>query len=290
MRITFTLLFILSIFSLSSCQKDPEIILIGDNQVQPDETVPEVVKQNYVTKLYIGLLGRKPSSAELQQAMGGLDQSNAAVDARKQLLETVMAQPEFSVRMYEVAKTEILNNIDSTDIVFQIFVYNELLKDPNYQQFRAILEAEIDKLEVLLAIPNNLIAGTLDRRGMHAQMVNNFFYDEINMGSQNFVLSLFEYFLDRYPTEDEEAKSIGMVDGFGAVLFGKEGSSKGDFISLFFSSDDYLEGQVTDIYSDFLLRRPTSVEMSEGVKTYRSSGNYRELLKAILSTDEYLGG
>ena len=62
-------------------------------------------------------------------------------------------------------------------------------------------------------------------------------------------------FLSRYPTEDEEKRSIEMVDGFGTVIFGKEGSSKGDFITLFFDSDDYLEGQVSEIYSDFFTAR-----------------------------------
>ena len=150
MRISFLLISLFTAaFLLSSCQKEPEIIVIPDNSVLPDETVAEVIKQNYVTKLYIGLLGRKPSDAELSQAMADLSLDNASVTAREQLLDEVMAQPEFSYRMFDVAKTEMLNNVDTAEISFQIYIFSELLKDPAYQDFISLIEAEMDQVASL---------------------------------------------------------------------------------------------------------------------------------------------
>jgi hypothetical protein len=109
------------------------------------------------------------------------------------------------------------------------------------------------------------------------------------MGSQNFILSVFEYFLGRYPTESEEETAINMVDGFGGILFGQEGNSKADFLDIFLSSTDYFEGQVIDVYNDFLLRDPLSVEMSEAAQIYKQTQDYGEMLKEVLSQDEFLG-
>jgi len=151
-----------------------------------------------------------------------------------------------------------------------------------------LLQAEIDKLVALKELPQDLLQGAINRTEMHRRIAFNSFYDEINMGSQNFVLSIFEYFLGRYPTEAEEQVSIEMVDGFGGILFGKEGKSKADFLEIFLSSTDYIEGQVIDVYNDFLLREPISTEMLEATLMYQE-GDYGEMLKLVLSKNEVLG-
>jgi hypothetical protein len=277
------------LFFLSACQTETEIVRVSGNQAAPDLTVPQVVKENYINKLYIGLLGRKPSPTEQQQALSLLNRSEASPADREALLDQILAQDAFALRMYEVAKAEMLNNIDSSEIQFQIFIFRELLKDPQYEAFYPLIQTEIDKLLALRNLPQRLRAGQQSRAEMHAIMSYNYFYDEINMGSQNFVLSLFEYFLGRYPTADEEQKAIQMVDGFGMVMFGQEGSSKEDFISIFFQSTDYLEGQAIDLYNDFLLREPSSTEMAEAVLAYRSQNSYLAMLKLILTKDDALG-
>ncbi|MEO0469408.1 MAG: hypothetical protein AAF206_07305 [Bacteroidota bacterium] len=272
-----------------SCQDPGEIITVPDNTAPPDVTVSEVIKENYVNKLYISLLGRKPESSELVQGMATLAQDNASTANRAELMDDIFTNPGFGERMYDVARTEMLNNLDTAQISLQIYFLTVLLDSPAYEPFYDLIIQETTKLQELKDTPYDLIDGTIGRIEMHKRCVNNLFYDEINMGSQNFVLAMFEYFFNRYPTEVEERDAIAMVDGFTTLMFGKEGHSKTDFIQLFFASDDYFEGQVINVYRDFLFREPTSQEMGLHTTSYKQALDYQELLKAILTTDEYLG-
>ena len=55
-------------------------------------------------------------------------------------------------------------------------------------------------------------------------------YDEINMGTENFVVSIFQNFFHRYPTAAELYSASNMVDGNQSTIFNTNGSSKKDFI------------------------------------------------------------
>ncbi|MEZ4828695.1 MAG: hypothetical protein R3C61_20785 [Bacteroidia bacterium] len=285
------LLFVIPVFALvlSGCQPEQKVIIVPDNTAPPDFSVPQVVKENYINKLYITLLGRKPTTGEFQAGMDLLEADNASVENREAVMNVILSSPDFYRRMYDIARVEILNNLDTADITFQIAVLTNLLNEPVYEPFYDFILFEIDRLQKLKGVPALLLSGQVTRVEMHRRIVNNGFYDEINMGTQNFVLSMFEYFLGRYPTDAEESACISMVDGLDVVVFGREGHDKQDFIDIFFESDNYFEGQVIDIYRDFLFRLPNSVEMSTATIAYKTDRDYKKLLKSILTTDEFLG-
>ena len=109
------------------------------------------------------------------------------------------------------------------------------------------------------------------------------------MGTENFVVSMFQNFLYRYPTAEELVQSKLIVDGFEGVVFLETGVVKDDFINIFFGCNNYFEGQVRDLYLKYLFREPTSVEMSDKASIYKNSLDYKALQKAILSMDEYAG-
>jgi hypothetical protein len=109
------------------------------------------------------------------------------------------------------------------------------------------------------------------------------------MGTENFVVSCFQHFLSRYPTAHELEQSKKMVDGTPAVLFLQSGQSKKEFISIFFSSWDYYEGLVVNLYSRLLYRKPTSVEMGLATQKFQQSMDYEQMQKDILVTNEFAG-
>jgi len=279
----------LSILLLLSCGNPGEAILVPDNTSPPDLTVPLVVKENFVNRVYISLLGRKPESLELAGALGILEQDNASESNRKEVVESILSDPAFRERQYNLARIELVNNFDTTDIANYIFVFNQYLLDPQYEPFLDLINYELNRLNQLSLAAPHYLNGTINRAEVHRRMCNNPFYDEINMGTQNFVLSVFEHFLNRYPTESEEQNAILMADGFYTVLFGKEGNSQEDFLQILTESDAYLEGQVLDVYESFLFRSPNSVEMAAGTTLFRQSASYDDLLTSILITPEFLG-
>jgi hypothetical protein len=274
---------------LISCQPEDQIILVPDNTAPPDLSVAEVLKENYVNKLFISLLGRKPTEAEMGYSLAILAQDNASVEKREEVIDLILDQPEYPQKVYESYRAKLLPGLDTTEITIRIAVYQTLLDSPAYEPFYGLIEFEIDRYEKLKATPYQFSHGGITRIEVHKRLINNGFFDEINMGSQNFVLALFEHFLNRYPTEAELANSESMVDGSNALVFGKEGQSKPNFINIFFDSDDYYEGEVVAIYQDFLFRQPNSQEMSLHTIAYKQNQDYGALLKRILTTDEYLG-
>ena len=283
-----TLLFLFLSVAIFSCKKDKEISIDG-NTAPPDGTIPNVVKENYVNKAYISILGRKPSATELSAGESILSQNNLSIADRGQMLDDILAKPGYNQRLYDISVSTLLNNIDTADISNNIYLFALLLTDSNYIAYWPQLQIEKTKLELLKASVADLNAGTITVIGLQKRCINNYFYDQLNMGTENFVVSMFQNFLYRYPTDDELAHAKNMVDGFEDVIFLQTGYTRDDFITIFFGANNYFEGQVRDLYLRYLFREPTSVEMSSNATTYKNSLNYKQLQKDILSRDEYIG-
>lgn len=272
----------------SSCHKGKEV-LIGGNTAPPDGTIPNVVKENYVNKSYISVLGRKPTSSELSSGIAILNQHNLSKADRNQLLDAVFMKPGYNQRLYDISVATLLNNLDTALITQDIYIFALLLTDPAYSSQWPQIQIEKTKLEDLKKSVTDLNSGAISVIGLHKRCANNYFYDQINMGTENFVVSMFQNFLYRYPTDDELAQSKQIVDGFEGVVFLHTGHVKDDFLTIFFGCNNYFEGQVRDLYLKYLFREPTSVEMSDKATIYKNSLDYKALQKAILSTDEYAG-
>lgn len=274
--------------AISGCKKDE--ILVPNNQAPPDSTISTLVIENYVTKCYISLLGREPSTAEESSAVSILSNGNLNDASRQEMLDLIVANEGYSQKIIEYNAIKLLNSaFDTTEIQTQILVYTSLLSDPQYAPFYDLINEIIDDFETLLATPEELANGTIGVREMHRRMVSNNIYDQINMGSYNFVLSMFNNFLFRDPTAEEHNAGITMLDGFVAVVFYETGNSKEEFIDIFLSSDDYYEGQVRDLYLRYLFREPTSEEQGYHSSRYFNSDDFDQLQKDILSLDEFVG-
>lgn len=284
----FSILILLVIIAATGCKKDD--IIIDDNTAPPDSTISTLILENYVAKCYISLLGRDPSNTEEADAVALLRGSNMSVASRNEMIDEILSYSEYRDKILEFNSIKLLNSaFDTTEIQTQIFIYNSLLNDPQYAQFYDLIIEVIDNLETLLATPIDFRNGTIGMQEMHRRLVYNDIYDQINMGSFNFVLSLFNNFLYRDPTSEEHDAGITMVDGFVAVVFYETGNSKEQFVEIFLNSDDYFEGQVRELYFKYLFREPTSEEQSYHAIRYRDSGNYDRLQKDILSLDEFAG-
>ncbi|MCF8276281.1 MAG: hypothetical protein K9J17_06045 [Flavobacteriales bacterium] len=282
------ILFSIVIALVSGCTKDE--IIIDDNTAPPDSTISALVIKNYVTKCYISLLGREPHAQEQQDGIALLDANNLSVASRKSMLEDIMDNQEYLDKVLEINSLKLLNGpFDTSAVQEQLYLYNLIILDPQYADFVDIIQEGIDNLEVLLTTPTEFRNGTIGMQEMQRRLVYNEIYDQINMGSYNYVLSLFNNFLFRDPTEDEHNSGITMVDGFVAVLFYQTGNSKEAFIDIFLHSDDYYEGQVRELYQRYLFREPSSEEQSYHSTRYKESSDYERLQEDILSSDEFAG-
>lgn len=274
--------------ALAGCSKQEEV-LIPDNTAPPDETISDIVIESYINRTYITLLGRKPEDPEFAAGVTQLRQNNVSAGNRTDFVNSVFAKPEYPQRLFDVGRQLYLNSQDTTDIRDQVFIFDLLLQDVQYQALWPVIQDERDRLVAILEVPTGLANGTVTVTEMHRRLVYNYIYDQINMGTQNFVIAMFQQFLFRYPTDAELAASELMVDGLSSVIFFETGNSKDEFIDIFLASNDYYEGQVRDVYTRNLFREPDTQELESLSIAYKGNGDYEALLLSVLTSDEYAG-
>lgn len=282
------LIFLLLAVLFVACEKTEEEVIDG-NLAPPDTTIEHVVFENYVNKLYISLLGRKASSEEHETGLALLQENDLAVSARKELVATIQSDELYPVREYEIARATLLNSIDTLEIRNWINIIDQQLMMVANEEDSLSLIAAREKVEPLLTIPEDLRAGDITMIQMHKYCVDNFLYDEINMGTENFIVSMFQSFLYRYPSTVELEEATKVVDGIQGVVFYEIGESKQDFIDIFMASNNYYEGQVRDLYERYLFREPTPEEASDLANQYKNEGSFRAIQSEILTSDEYVG-
>lgn len=285
-------LFFISALLFTGCKKDP--VVVEGNQAPPDNTIETVVKENYVNKLYISLLGRKATTAEFDAGMDIIEKNNFSLADRKELIGVIQAKSEFFDNEFKIVCANLLNEADTNEARMWINIFKQSQISTNDPDVIAYIQIEIDRLEPFIPLVDNLTNGNVNFVEMHKTCINNALYDLVNMGTQNFVTSMFQNFLFREPTDSALAESISMIDydpgkNPSPFLFSQEGHSKTDFISIFFSSDEYFEGQVRAQFKRFLFREPSTEEMSGQTTIYKTNKDFKALQTYVLSGDEYAG-
>ncbi|MFN8285300.1 MAG: hypothetical protein U0V74_01030 [Chitinophagales bacterium] len=281
-------LLLLPVLFIAACNKTEEVV-IKDNIPPPDHTIDSTVIEIYVNKAYINILGREPIGNEKQDGISLLKQDNFSKTRREQFVNTLFANPEYNINLLRVARNEYLRGLDSLEVAGQIYLFQQLLLQPQYAPFYDVINKEIARLQSWQQSSHDLTAGTLDYKGLLKRSINNYFYDQINMGTENFVVSTYQNFLFRYPSDAELAAGKTMVDGGVSVVFLQQGQNKDDYIQIFFDSDDYYEGQVRYMFTKYLFREPTDGEIAFYSGTYKTTGDYQKLGVAVFSMDEYAG-
>lgn len=281
-------IFVVLCCTFAACEKD-SIVYIDGNVAPPDSTVESVTLTNYLNKVYISLLGRKASDQEFDEGLSLLQASNANYSSRSSLVETVMSKEEYFHNEYETIRADVLNNADTADFTTFKTIFTDSKKTTNDQILIDWYDFAIHRLSLLQDVIPDLESGSIDFTEVQKRCVYNNFYDDINMGTENFVVSIYQNFVFRYPTVSELENAKKMVDGGESIVFFTAGKSKEDFLDIFFSSNEYYEGQVRTNYKRFMYREPTSEELILATKSYKVNNDFKLMQKAIFVTDEYFG-
>ena len=281
------LLFLFSLLIMSSCTKIEDII-VGDNTLPPDNTIENTTIETYINKLYISTIGREPIESEFTTDFTTLREADISQESREIVIDGILNKDEYYNNLFKLESEHLLLGADTSDINQNIHVLNVLLS--NSQGLDSIYFAEnLARMMKLQEVLPGLGNGTILNIEMHKRMVDNSFYDEINMGTENFVVSMFQNFINRYPTLFELQSGKTMVDGGNASIFLVSGNKKADFINIFLESDEYFTGQTNILFNRYLFRAPTSEESINFSLDYINSQDYQLLQSRILSTNEFIG-
>lgn len=279
---------IIALVLWSGCKKT-ELETVGDNQAPPDRTIETVTLENYVTRAYILALGREPDSLEFRQQVDALLATNADSASRRNFVDGIFTSADYLPRLYDQNRIDLLNNVDTSEYTNWINLFSLFLQDSSYLFQWPILQYELDRMIPLRNAYAEFVNGTIDIRELHRRMCNNYLYDQINMGSANFVISTFQHLIDRNPTSSEQQSGVSMVDGNNAVLFLQAGASRNDYLQIITGARNYYEAQVVLLYRKYLQRDPVTTEMAAGTDLYLSTNDYTAVQRVLLTTDEFIG-
>ena len=293
------LLLLFGLFAASSCTKQEIIyqnehvnVVIEDNEAPPYSGITTIQIEGYVNRMYIDLLGREPNLAERTEIVNALKNENLSAAIRTTVLTQLMSTPEYYDRFYTIYSDALLDGVLEIEVnnFATIFtnLYNQAVANGETTLAQIYLDL-VTGLTDLLNAKQDYADGLISVNAFLARMVNNFIYDEINMGSENFVIACFEGLFNRQPTETELESGITMVDGFSAQLLLKDGNTKDDFVEIMTTVPEFYQGLVIDIYLQLLSRQPDSQEMGNGTITLSQNSDYQAVQRSVMITDEYAG-
>ncbi len=272
-----------------------ENVLVDGNMVPPYSEVTTVQIQNYINKLYIDLLAREPDFIELDNTTTFLKNNDLSPSARTQLVNNLLERDEYFDRLWEVYRRAYLNGATNQEIEVRLFLFTQEYEivvqnpEPFAQALAAAYLLEIEKLELLLAAPEAYADGTITIDEYLQRIAYNNIYDQINMGAENMVLSCFENFLKRLPTEAERNAGVRMINGESSQLLLQDGNDKLEFVQIVTSTPEFYEGLSRDVYQQLLLRDPTSEEMSTITAQLTNDKDFEGIQLQIAISDEYAG-
>jgi len=290
------------LFSFFSCTKKETIYVnehenqvIDDNTAPPLSAVTTLQIQNYVNKAYIDLLGREPNDTELSTQSDLLKNNGLGDSAREILLNNLINTDAYYRRFFDIYRRDFLNGVLQSQIdelVFTLeFFYDQYQDDPDpaLQVIAGLILIELEKMEDLQNATTDYQAGTININEFMARMINNEVYNEINMGSENFVIAAFNNLLKRNPTVAELERGITMVDGQSAQLLLQDGTNKDDFAAIVTSNLEFYQGLTFDIYNTLLARDPSSVEMDASTFNFNNNQDFQLIQKIVMKSEEYVG-
>lgn len=270
--------------------------IINGNTAPPYSEVTTVQVQNYINKAFIDLLGYEPIVDTLQKYTDFLRAGNLVEDRRNEFLEVLMFssgyKQDYYERLDEVLFVNYLAATPKTEVLEQRNVYQNIYEDYLQQgetTLAQLVKLEIDKLDNLLRAFIDYSQQGITMNEYIRRVCNNPVYDEINMGSENYVLSCFENFHKRLPTDAELEAGVTMVDGFSAQLLLSDGSSRDDFLQIITEDGGFYEGLAIDVYRQMLARLPNSEEMTTAILEMSAGLDYPDLQRLVMVSEEYAG-
>ncbi len=267
-------------------------IVVDGNEPPPYSGITTVQIQGYVNRMYIDLIGREPTAAEREDATQYLKTHQLSDDAREDILHQLMITNDYFKRFTTIYKSELLDGVTNLDIQGRVALLNSLYDiavNAGDLTLAQLYLREFDRMITLQNASSNYQNGTISINDFFAALINNPIFDDINMGSENFVNACFEGLLKRLPTETELNAAVSMVDGFSAQLLLTDGNGKTDFTNILTTVDEFYQGLTIDIYQLLLARLPNSQEMGTGTIELKTTKNYQMLQKKVMKTDEYAG-
>lgn len=294
------LLIALGLLIIGGCSKEPNII--PNNDAPYYGNIPTVLVRNYVNRLYIDLIGREPLDSEMEADIKFLQDNDLSIEVREDLavrlqMDTNWIEGDTSYtnayykRLYDLCKSRLIEGASNSEIRQQIGIYyNGYIVDSINGNITGMAEkqAGMDRLQKILDSEQEYREDSIGLNDMHARMIDNYFYDFINMNTFNFVNACFNDLYFRYPTQEEFTTSFDIIEyNMSSTIFGQSAQNKEDYIGVITETREFYEGLIIWAYKTLLAREPSSTEVYELMNTFYYDHDFQYVQRTIVVSDEY---
>lgn len=286
---------------LVSCR--PEHFTYTENPIPPYEEISTILVQNYVNRLYIDLIGREPTDAEMERDVNALESDSLRPEARLMVIDALVHgtdstnQIPYTVQYHEKLYTDLKARFleGASDAVLNErygVLRGQAINDSingNWASY-SLNQAAAERLEAVLECPEALMSGEIDIREACKRMIWNAIYDQINMNSFNFVNAAFDDLYQRFPTQAEFDLSYNIVEyNMAEILFGISAYNKPSFIDAMLLNSEWNEGMVRWQFRGLLARDPSDEEVLDGLDEFSLGLFVSDIQRFIIMSDEYAG-
>lgn len=279
-----TSLILLSLL-LASCSRDN---IVPVDNLPADSTITQIELENYINKTHIALLNRKPTQAELTQSLQQLDVDRYNRSIRDTYVLGIQDLDRSKWAIWQFLSDRILDGIDTTQVRETADIFQYRVDNSGTQNEKDYWQWLLDRTN------NNLVAleGWYNQDSTYSSlvgwMVRMPIYDEINMGTENFVVSIYQHFYHRYPTDHELTQASKMVDRQWGLLYGVNGNSKADFLNIFLNQGEFQQGLIINAFESYLNRIPTTIESDKHHHHLNNGWDYLKLQRYLLTSSEFI--
>lgn len=288
-------------FLFFSCKKSENILV--DGNVPPNyKSIATIKVENYVNRLFIDLLGREATDSERIARTELLKINDLDIKTRISIITELQEDSSYHVgdssyrhayyqRIYDLSKARFMEGASDPEIAQFIGNLEFAIKVARLDGDSISVYSAIDakrKYENILKSKRLYRIGQISYGEMCAAMMNNSIYDNINMGSFNFVNATFDDLYGRTPTKEEFTKAYDIIDKNNpGELFGQWAANKNEYCALLTTSPEYFESQIRWIYYVLLQREATTQEVINLFDGYSKTKNLQKVQLEILKSDEY---
>ena len=281
------ILFILVLFGVLFTPSCSSTVVPVDG-MPADSTITNVELENYINRTYIALLNRKPSDVELTTAVGQLDVDRYDRNIRSTYVLGLQVQPSAKWASWQFLSDRLVDGVDTATIYGDRDWYQDRVDNAASPGDAAWWAMLLGKSEDHIDAMHGWFDGDTSYTSLTSWMVRLYNYDEINAGTENFVVSIYQHFFHRYPTDVELEQASEMVDHQWGILYGTNGNSKADFLQIIFSSGEYEQGMIISLFESYYNRTPSTDEVLKYVDLLNQGWTRTELQRYILSSSEYV--
>lgn len=272
---------------LASCGRDT---FVPVDNLPADSTITQVELENYINRTHIALLNRKPTASEFAQSIQQLDINRYDRGIRDAYITNIQDMQRSKWAVWQFLSDRILDGTDTADVYWSAQWYQQRVNNSGTQNEQDYWQGLLDRTNSNIATLNGWYSNDSTYDALIGWMVRMPVYDEINMGTENFVVSIYQHFYHRYPTDHELEQASDMVDRQWGLLYGVNGNSKADFIDIFSTQGEFSQGIIINVFESYLNRLPTTAESDRFLSHLSNGWNYQKLQRYLLTASEFVNG